>query len=148
MIRLQSLNAAAREPGSARLRVLTVLLLISVGVIPSGCRSRHEMAQRKNRENALKRDLSMMRKAIDNYFAEHQSYPSTLQDLVPDHLREIPADPITSSARTWIVVRDVPRTDNDQSNWIQPTPDSGIIDVRSGAEGDTMDDPAVPYAKL
>ena len=64
-------------------------------------------------------------------------------------MRKMPVDPITQSADTWIEVQDEP--DPDASTF--PSDDAamsgpGIIDVKSGAEGQTLDDPPVAYADL
>lgn len=105
---------------------------------------------RKAAEKALRYDLYQMRQAIDNFYADKQRFPSTLQEIVDaGYMRKMPVDPITQSADTWIEVQEEP--DPDASTF--PSDDSamsgpGIIDVKSGAEGQTLDDPPVAYADL
>ena len=53
------------------------------------------------KEAALSEDLFQMRKAIDEYYADKQKYPSSLDALVTEkYLREIKPDPFTLSVDT------------------------------------------------
>jgi len=54
---------------------------------------------RANREAALRHDLFEIRHAIDDFYADKQRYPESLEALVRDHyLRTLPADPLTGSS--------------------------------------------------
>ena len=65
----------------------------------------YQNSVRRAREATLKEDLFRMRDAIDQYYADKNKYPQSLQDLVTDgYLREIPKDPITDSRDTWKTV--------------------------------------------
>ena len=78
-------------------------------------------------------DLFRMRDAIDQYYADKNKYPASLDTLVSDgYMRKIPEDPITQSADTWQTVPAEP----DPSN---PTAEPGIYDVKSGAQGTALD---------
>ncbi len=140
------------QRGFTLIELLIVVTIIGMLAAIAVVNVRH--AQRKAAENVLRADLSNMRKAIDNYFADKQRYPSSLQDLVPNYLRKIPSDPITKSADTWVEVQDQPDLEDpgdwSSSSWDDPVTASGpgIIDVKSGAEGETMDDPPIPYGEL
>lgn len=78
----------------------------------------------KAKDAALKTNLRMIRDAIDKYRADTGSYPQALEDLAKArYLRELPVDPITEEASTWVLV---------------PPPSlaaSGVYDVHSGAPG-------------
>src|SRR5262245_6279091 len=51
------------------------------------------------REATLKEDLFRMRDAIDQYYADKNQYPATLDALVSEgYMRRIPEDPFTQSA--------------------------------------------------
>jgi general secretion pathway protein G len=85
------------------------------------------------REATLKEDLFRMRDAIDQYYADKNQYPATLDALVSEgYLRRIPEDPFTKSASTWQTVPAEP----DPSN---PSAEVGIYDVKSGAEQTALD---------
>ena len=83
------------------------------------------------KESGLKEDLFRMRDAIDQYYADKNKYPNSLQDLVSEkYLRAIPVDPFTNSADTWRTVLGEPDPNN-----IEP----GIYDVRSGSDQQALD---------
>jgi general secretion pathway protein G len=91
------------------------------------------------REATLKDDLYKLRDAIDQYYADKQKWPATLQDLVSDgYLRKVPEDPITQSAETWQVVA----PESDPAN---PTAEGGVFDVKSGSDKLSLD--GTPYAE-
>ena len=80
------------------------------------------------RETALKKDLSVMRAAIDQYHGDRGRYPETLQELVEArYLRKIPVDPISGLADRWI-----PEAAGE-------TGPAGLRDVHSGTAGNGQD---------
>jgi general secretion pathway protein G len=92
------------------------------------------------REATLKEDLFRMRDAIDQYYADKGKYPATLDALVSDgYIRKLPEDPITKSNSTWQAVPAEPDPNN-------PAAEAGVFDVKSGAEGTTLD--GTPYTDL
>jgi general secretion pathway protein G len=91
------------------------------------------------REAVLKEDLFRLRDAIDQYYADKNTWPQSLQDLVTDgYVREIPEDPITNSAETWQTVP----AEADPAN---PSAEPGIFDVKSGSDRTALD--GTPYAE-
>ena len=83
------------------------------------------------KESVLKEDLFRMRDAIDQFYADRNKYPSSLQDLVSEkYLRAIPVDPFTNSADTWRTVLAEP-----DPTKVEP----GIYDVRSGSDQQALD---------
>lgn len=84
------------------------------------------------KEVALRENLHQMRDALDKFYGDQARYPETLQELVTrKYLRRIPADPMTDSDKTWVIV---PPGD----------PKKGaVFDVRSGAPGNGKD--GTPY---
>jgi general secretion pathway protein G len=91
------------------------------------------------KEAVLKEDLFRMRDAIDQYYADKNRYPSSLDELVSErYLRALPVDPFTNSADTWVTVPSEPEPGN-------VTVSPGIFDVKSGAEQTAID--GTPYAE-
>jgi prepilin-type N-terminal cleavage/methylation domain-containing protein len=85
-----------------------------------------------SREATLKEDLFRMRDAIDQYYADKGKYPADLQALVTDqYMREIPIDPVSRSRDTWQTIPAEPDPMN-------PNSDPGIFNVKSGAEGTSL----------
>jgi general secretion pathway protein G len=57
------------------------------------------------RDAVLKENLTLMRDALDKYYGDNDKYPAALDELVSrKYLRNIPRDPVTESATTWIIV--------------------------------------------
>jgi general secretion pathway protein G len=84
-------------------------------------------------EAILHDDLTKLREAMDQYYADKGQWPATLDALVSDgYLRKIPEDPMTKSSTTWQTVPAEPDPNN-------PTAAGGISDVKSGAEGTALD---------
>ncbi len=134
------------QKGFSLIELIVVVTII--GILASIAVVNVKFAQRKAREAALKDNLSQMRKAIDNFYADKQRYPNDLNELVPGYLRGIPKDPITMQA-DWEPVMDDPMSlegemsaSTDPEEMAQP----GVIDIKSSAEGSTLDN--VPYADL
>lgn len=101
---------------------------------------RYEVSVRRARESVLRQDLYELRKAIDMYTQDKQTAPQSLEDLVSaGYFKELPQDPITHSNQTWQPVMDDTLSSIDQN-------EPGINDVKSGAEGTTLD--GVPYSEL
>jgi general secretion pathway protein G len=98
----------------------------------------HANSQTRAREAVLKEDLFRMRDAIDQYYADKNSYPQSLDALVSDkYLRAIPIDPFTNSAETW-------QTTMSEADAANPSAQPGIFDVKSGSERTAID--GTPYA--
>ena len=84
----------------------------------------------KSKEVTLMQSLSVMRDAIDKFYADNGRYPDQVADLVERrYLRAIPVDPVTESTETWIVIAP-PANAALKGN---------VYDIRSGAQGKTRD---------
>lgn len=121
-------HTGRRSGGFTLMELLVVLALVAliaslVTPIVSGSILRAK-------EATLKENLTVMRKALDDYYADNARYPLTLTTLAEKkYLRKIPVDPFTERDDSWIEVREESEGDTE----------SGIIDVHSGAEGKTQD---------
>lgn len=107
--------------------VSLVIILASIGM------AQYRSGVTRAQEAVLKEDLFRMRDVIDQYYADKQQHPQTLEDLVTGgYLRAIPQDPFTRSAETWQLIEAEP----DPSN---PTGQLGIYDVKSGSDKTALD---------
>ena len=76
---------------------------------------------------------SVLRDAIDQYYADKNQYPPTLEDLVTaGYVRALPKDPITNSTSSWQAIPAEP----DPAN---PSVAPGVYDVKSGSELTSLD---------
>ena len=110
--------------------LIVVLAAITISVNANG--------QTRAREAVLKEDLFRMREAINQYYADKEAYPPSLEDLVSaKYLRAVPNDPFTNSSETWQTTM----SEVDPGN---PSAVPGVFDVKSGSERTALD--GTPYA--
>src|SRR5687767_8150679 len=80
------------------LLVVTALIVVMASMALVG----YQNSLVRAREAVLKEDLFRLRDAIDQYYADKNKWPQSLQDLVTDgYVREVPEDPLTNSRETW-----------------------------------------------
>lgn len=113
------------------LLAMTILaILATLGV--AGYRHHRKSAA----ETVLVANLQIMRHAIEQYKADTGRYPASLDALWQEssrrYLRDLPEDPIVRSKNMWIAIYDSPDPDDSEGT-------IGVSDVRSGAEGVTLE---------
>jgi general secretion pathway protein G len=125
---------AARVASDAGFTLMEIMIVMALIVTLAGVGlSLYGNSVTRAKEATLKEDLFRMRDAIDQYYADKNQYPPTLQDLVSGgYLRALPKDPFTNSDSSWQTVPAEPDPNN-------PTTQPGVYDVKSGAEGTTLD---------
>jgi general secretion pathway protein G len=115
--------------------VVMALIVVLAGIAMASYRNSVTLAQ----EAVLREDLFRMRDAIDQYYADKNKYPSTLEALVSDgYLRAVPEDPFTRSNATW---QEVPAEPDANSVSSEP----GVYNVRSGSDKTSMQ--GTPYSE-
>lgn len=122
-----------------------MVVVTIVGILAGVAIANVKHAQRKANEAALKYNLHEMRKAIDNFYADKQRYPTDLTELTPNYLRDIPKDPFTKQP-DWEVIMDTPTEETAADTNPDAMQGPGVIDVKSTAPGTTLDN--VPYSEL
>lgn len=114
--------------GFTLIEILVVVMLISLMaalVVPVVSHS-VDMA----RESALKENLQVMRKALDDYLADTGRYPQTLEELVTRrYVRFIPEDPVLDEASASWALSYVEYADGSR----------GVQDVRSTSKAEADD---------
>ena len=117
---------ASRASGFTLMEMMIVMTLI---VILAGIGlSVYGTSVQRSKEAVLKEDLFQMRDAIDQYYADKNKYPASLDALVEGkYLRAVPVDPFTQSAETWELTRSEPEPGN-------PSAEPGVYNVHSGSD--------------
>lgn len=120
-----------------RIRAFVVFALVAL----VACKGEQE---RERREEALKRTLAEMRRAIAHYKADRGAYPATLDTLVPDYIRRLPHDPLTEAVDWRVTTEETVQPSADFQTTTAAESTSVVIDVHSSAPG--TDRNGVPYA--
>src|SRR5436305_9483738 len=122
---------ARSECGFTLIELLIVMAII--GTLLSIAVPRYFRSLEHARETVLKQDLSVLREALDKYYADLNEYPQNLQALVDRHyVRSVPVDPLTQLADSWTLI---PSEDPDHA---------GVRDVHSGSPASAAD--GTPFA--
>lgn len=101
--------------------VLSLIALLASIVAPVVYKS----VQRAH-ESALRETLRVTRHALDDYYADKQHYPDSLEVLVKQrYLRTMPVDEVVGSDQDWVLVR----ADNSD----------GIINLHSSSDKTALD---------
>lgn len=101
-------------------------LLIVVAIIAAltgGAMLRVDVVAEQARVAALRHNLKVLRQALDDHHADRRTWPARLEELVQRrYLREVPVDPTSGLAETWVTVPSAPGV-------------SDVGDVKSATEG-------------
>ena len=126
--------------GSRGFTLIELLVVMTIAVVLAGIgMALYGTSVTRAKETALAEDLFQMRRAIDDYYADKQKYPPSLDALVSEkYLREIKPDPLTLSVDTWQTTMSEPDAAN-------PSAEPGIWNVKSGAPGTGFD--GRPYSE-
>jgi general secretion pathway protein G len=112
--------------------VITIIIILAAIALPQ-----YQRTILATREAVLRDDLYTMRKLLDQYAADKQKLPQSLDDLVTaGYMRELPVDPVTGQ-KDWNVT-----TGEDSSS---TTSEQGVTNVHS-ASPDTSSE-GTPYSE-
>lgn len=124
-----------RGPGAGFTLIEIIIVFALIGILVGLALPQYKTSLRKAREAVLKEDLFILRKLIDQYYTDKGKYPTSLRMLVEDgYLRQIPIDPMTKSADTWVEIKETPSFEE-----MQPGMEFGIVDVHSGSKEKGLD---------
>lgn len=100
--------------------VITIIIILAAIVLPQ-----YQKTILATREAVLRDDLFKMRSLLDQYAADKQKLPQSLDALVTDgYMRELPKDPITGN-QDW-----TPNLGTDPNS---SSDDQGVINVHSSS---------------
>ena len=111
--------------------VITVIIILAAIALPQ-----YQRTIMATREAVLRDDLFKLRSLLDQYAADKQKLPQSLDDLVSGgYMRELPKDPITGAADWTVITGEDPNSSAGES---------GVTDVHS-ASPDTSSE-GTPYS--
>ncbi len=130
MMRNSSQYFVIRKRNDAGFSLLELLIAMFILIILlSVALPTYQRSVQHAREVVLAENLFQMRRAIDQYTADKNRAPESLEDLVEaKYLREVPVDPVNLERREWDLVQGEDPASNDG--------EQGLVDVRSLAEGE------------
>jgi general secretion pathway protein G len=100
--------------------VISIIIILAAVALPQ-----YQKTIMFTREAVLRDNLYKMRALIDQYAADKQSLPQSLEDLVSSgYMRSLPVDPMTNQPDWTVVTGDDPNSTTGQQ---------GVIDVRSAS---------------
>jgi general secretion pathway protein G len=112
--------------------VITVIIILAAVALPQ-----YQKTILATREAVLRDDLFKMRSLLDQYAADKQKLPQSLDELVAGgYMRELPKDPITGQPDWTIVTGEDPNSSGGET---------GVIDVHSASEDISSD--GTPYSQ-
>ncbi|MFL9984051.1 type II secretion system protein [Paraburkholderia sediminicola] len=112
--------------GFTLIELLVVLAIVATLLSIVAPRYVHQTDRAK--EAALKANLLVLRRALDEHYSDTGKYPENLSALTERHyLRALPVDPVTNRSDSW-----VPVSGPDED-------DKTVVDVKSGARGKALD---------
>ena len=115
--------------GEAGFTLIELMIVMLIVAILAGIAIPYYLSTvRTAKEAVLRKDLHVLRNAIDAYTADKEKAPQSLDDLVQaGYLRKVPVDPMTHSDTTWVTASDDTLSSVDQS-------EPGVNDVHSGSD--------------
>lgn len=117
-----------------------IIVITIIGILAAIAVPIMREAPVRAKEAALKENLFTIRSCIDQFYADRQTYPSSLEELVSKgYMRKIPIDPITGQA-DWVVEYAEEEVFESESEPVQ-----GIVDVHSASNKTSLD--GTPYSE-
>ena len=125
-----------RSTGFTLIELIVVMAII--GILATIAVPAMRQAPIRARESALKEDLYQLRSVIDQFHADRDRYPASLEELVEmGYLRAIPNDPITRQPDWGTELPEITGEETELES--ESGAGSGIIDVYSNSDETALD---------
>jgi general secretion pathway protein G len=133
-------RATIHEPRSSGFTLIELMVVMAIiGILATIAVPAMKTAPIRAREAALKEDLYQLRSVIDQFHADRDRYPASLDELVSmGYLRQVPIDPVTRAA-DWVTETPEVTGDETERESEEGAGGQGIIDVHSASDEPALD---------
>ena len=115
--------------------VITIIGILAAIAVPN-----YQWGVIKAREAVLRDDLYNFRSVIDQFHADQGKYPDSIAELkTKNYMRDIPKDPFTGTAESWVVVAPPPEPTSAPSGTSSTSSTGGGGGSSSGSPGNVYD---------
>jgi len=110
-----------------------MIVIAIIGILATLAIPTYKYANIRAKEAVLKENLFRLRDTLDQFYADRERYPETLEELAKEgYLRKIPLDPMTEATDTWeLIYEELAEGEEDKI--------PGISDVRSSSYETALD---------
>ena len=118
-----------------------IVVLAIVGLLLTLVVPRFGTSISATKEAVLRENLLMVRKAIDQHYADSGQYPKSLVQLVEKrYLRDMPIDPITNRSDTWELIS-ATSSSTEEGKTPAATPSTNATSAKDGQKQEPSQDP-------
>ncbi len=115
-----------------------MVVMAIIGILATIAVPAMRTAPIRARESALKEDLYQLRSCIDQFHADRDRYPASLDELVSmGYLRQVPIDPVTRAPDWATEMPEVSGDETEREN--ENSSGQGIVDVHSASDEAALD---------
>ena len=139
-------RAGAPAPDAGFTLIELIIVISLIGILVTMAMPSLTQQPRRAEEAVLKTNLHTLRDVLDQYHADQGHFPTSLEVLVDDgYLRRIPRDPIADTDEWDLIYEELDLEDAPAETDLPEEGQPGIMDVRSTAEGESLD--GTPYSE-